>query len=150
MTAPNHHRTEDLGVSAGVVMFGGNLPDTDLSQLRNDQLSRAGRSTMVQIGALAIAALAIIADNLATQPLWLLGTYGGAVVLTLAIRFNMRDRRRAGWIEGSRSFVAQEFLLGGLTAAVLCAPMLWLAWGGDTAHLTSVWLIVLAAMAVYG
>ncbi|MEQ1725992.1 MAG: EAL domain-containing protein [Sphingopyxis sp.] len=150
MSAPQSHLSETLPIPLLTVVCGGNLPGTDLTQLRADQCEHTRKSTFVQLAAILIGALGIIVGNLATQPLWLLGAYGGAVCAILAIRTMMAETRQMGWIHATSGFALREMLLGIVTGVILAAPMLWFAWTGDAQAATNAWLITVTMIALYG
>ena len=150
MSVPKSNQCDKLVIPLRTVVFGGNLPSLDLTELRSKQSAQTWRSTSIQLGSMLLGALGIIADNLGAQPLWLLGAYGGGVLCILAVRFIMADSRRTGWIHAAPGFVTREIVLGTMTGAILAAPIFLFAWNGDPQAASNAWLIIIAMMALYG
>ena len=148
MSATKQNHIDQLAVPLRTVVFGGNLPNMDLSDLRAEQSEQTWRSTFVQLGSMLVGAGGIIADNLSSQPKWLLAAYGGAVIAALMVRFMLAEKRRSGWIYSTPGFVAREVTLGSVTGIILAAPMAWFAWTGDAGAASNAWLIVIAMMAL--
>lgn len=137
-------------IPLSVILRGGSLPDVDLRHVRQDQLERATKTHWIHLPSMAVAALALIADNLTRQPWLLLFAYAGLVAFALTLRFIGRAKRRDGWIEGSRTFLRNEFVLGSVTALALSAPMIWFGLTGDATAATHGWMIFVGLIAVYG
>ncbi|MEQ1510433.1 MAG: EAL domain-containing protein [Sphingopyxis sp.] len=150
MSVAKHNIGEQLAIPLRLVLFGGNMPTVDLSEMRVEQLDQAKSAALIQLGAMLVGVLGIIAQNIDSQPYWVLGVYATAVCTCLATRYLLVDSRGNGWIQSSSGFVAREIILGSVTGSILAAPMIWLAWAGDAQAATNAWLILIAMMAFYG
>lgn len=141
---------ERLHVPLALILRGGSMPDVDLSAARQKQLDLSAKTAWFHLPCVAIAALAIIADNLTSAPAGLLAGYGIAVAAILIVRRWRTKQRRIGWVEGSGPFFRNEIILGSLLAIALTAPMAWFVWTGDARSASNAWIALAAMMAVYG
>jgi diguanylate cyclase (GGDEF)-like protein/PAS domain S-box-containing protein len=131
------------------VLCGGDLPGIELADVRRQQLALAANTTLLQIGGVLIAAIAIATQNFGSQPLWLIGCYLAMVAGVVYLRFALRRSRKEGWILGSRSFVAREFLLGGVSGLVIGSPMIWFALNGNISSAEQGWIVLAGLTALY-
>ncbi len=150
MNWSDSNQSDNVAIPLRLVVNGGSLPDFDLTAIRNEQVAQCSKFTVLQLPVMALAAVAIIAGNVAKQPIWLLACYAAVVIGTLALRFIYQEKRQTGWVHGSPWFARCEFMLGGVTGLAIASPMLWFAAQGDSLAVSNGWIILVAMMTIYG
>jgi diguanylate cyclase (GGDEF)-like protein len=131
------------------VLLGGNLPGVDLSELRARQLESVASFRLVQTGSVIVAAMAVAFRALGHIPIWALAAYFCVVIATVGARMALAERRRDGWLSGSREFANLEMGLGLVSGLIVASPMLWLAVIGQPTIVLQSWIIFGGLMAVY-
>lgn len=149
MTRVNPNSSDHPDIPLRAVLLGGNLAETDLSELRQRQLESVGQFSVVQTGGVVASCIAVALCALPVANLWMLAGYLVAVIAMVAIRLMLADRRREGWISGSQEFAKLEIGLGLFSGSVIGLPMLWFAFIGETAILQQSWIIFAGLMAAY-
>lgn len=131
------------------VLCGGDLPGVELIDIRRQQLELASKAAQFQIGGILVAAIAIAAQNFGETPNWLLAAYLVLVTAVVYVRYALRAAREEGWIQGSRNFVIQEFLLGGISGLAVGSPMIWFALTGNINSAEQGWIVLAGMTAIY-
>ncbi len=150
MSSNQTKQIDHIHVPWRTVIFGGDLPQVDISALRRAQVRAVIRLGWVQIGTFVAAGFAILANSYGTMPLWAMALVMTAILLLNGLRYSNRHKRGEDWIAGTRGFAVRELMTGGALALSLTTPLLWAGSQGQWQLVSSNWLILCAAIALYG
>ena len=131
------------------VIFGGSLPDYDLTEFRTQQIERASRLTWAQLGMLLLTAAALIGMSWGHAPVEFMAGYALASIVTATARYATRFRRRIDWVDGDGTFAFREMALSSVTGMVMTAPMIYFAVVGDMQAARAAWIVTASGMTAY-
>jgi diguanylate cyclase (GGDEF)-like protein/PAS domain S-box-containing protein len=148
----NHSRS-DLKDTAHIplraILFGGDLPDLEMSAFRTEQIARISRMTLPLVVVIMFTALVIALQNVRHESAWMVGTYVLAVCAMLGFRISIRDVRREGWIHGTTGIARREIIMGLVSGTIMASPMIWFAYTGQVNSANMTWIILATLMAAY-
>ena len=150
MTASEPRSTDETAVTLRSLLSVSDTPGIDMESVRATQLEAVNTQTSARSFTLVVAWMAMALELAPVTPHWLIGAWFSIALLTLILRVRARNYKLADSRRVPASALRGEWVGGALSAVIMAAPIVGLASQGQAGPAANVWIIMAAAMALYG